>query len=269
MHLAKNALDSRGILNPQAVGRKFEMQRYWPTPGLDQFVERYWHIRWDLRGEAPHEQETLPYPCVNMVIEARCSRIYGVVSRKFVRRLEGQGQVLGIKFKPGGFYPFIESSVADLTDTSIPIGDVFGPASEQLEATVMAENEGHKMVEHVEAFLCVRLPQPDDNVRCVNQIIDGIMHNRSILKVDDVVAEFDLSKRSLQRLFRQYVGISPKWVIQRSRLQEAADQLATESGGDLPKMALELGYYDQAHFIKDFKAIIGSTPAEYARNAGL
>jgi len=69
----------------------------------------------------------------------------------------------------------------------------------------------------------------------------------------------------LQRLFSQYVGVSPKWVIQRYRLHEVAERLADDKAVDCTEMALDLVYFDQAHFIKDFKAIVGWTPAEYAK----
>ena len=75
---------------------------------------------------------------------------------------------------------------------------------------------------------------------------------------------FGLSARSLQRLFRRYVGVGPKWVLQRYRLHEAAERIADGEGGDWAAFALELGYFDQAHFIKDFKALVGCSPAEYA-----
>jgi AraC-like DNA-binding protein len=70
------------------------------------------------------------------------------------------------------------------------------------------------------------------------------------------------SKRTLQRLFREYVGVSPKWVLQRVRLHEAAERMAGGEG-DWPRLALELGFFDQAHFIKAFKAVIGLTPGDY------
>ena len=69
----------------------------------------------------------------------------------------------------------------------------------------------------------------------------------------------------LQRLFGRYVGVSPKWVIQRYRLHEAAEQLATGESVSQTELALNLGYSDQAHFIRDFKAIVGVSPAAYAR----
>src|SRR5947207_836012 len=78
-----------------------------------------------------------------------------------------------------------------------------------------------------------------------------------ITRVDDIVCCLNLKKRTLQRLFSQYVGVSPKWVIKRYRLHEVAARLAEGEVIDSAEIALELGYFDQAHFIKDFKAIVG------------
>ena len=80
--------------------------------------------------------------------------------------------------------------------------------------------------------------------------------------VEELCAHAGYSKRTLQRLFREYVGVTPKWVLQRIRLHEAAERMA-DGEGDWPRLALDLGYFDQAHFIKAFKAVIGRTPADY------
>ena len=71
--------------------------------------------------------------------------------------------------------------------------------------------------------------------------------------------------RPLQRLFRDYVGASPKWVIRRHRLQEAAVRLERDGGGSLAALAAELGYADHAHLSRDFKIATGRSPSEFAR----
>jgi AraC-like DNA-binding protein len=76
-----------------------------------------------------------------------------------------------------------------------------------------------------------------------------------------------MNKRTLQRLFAKYVGVSPKWVIQRYRLHEAAEQLAAGSSIGQAALAADLGYSDQAHFVRDFKSVVGMTPLAYARQA--
>src|SRR5712691_6936913 len=258
----------RGILNLKAGEKKFQLSRYLPAQDLSFFVERYWIVSWDLRGQEPYVQETLPYPCVNMVIEKDRSGVFGVEKGKFSRLLENQGRVFGIKFKPGGFYPFVKSPVSQLTNGSTSFWDAFGVDSKALEETILSQEDEGEMIELVEKFLRERLPERDKNVTVINEVVDYIIAHREITKVDDVVSQFNLNKRTLQRLFRQYVGVSPKWVIKRYRLHEVAERLAGGEVVDWPKMVLELGYTDQAHFIKDFKTIVGRTPAEYALHIG-
>lgn len=261
---------SRGILKPQAGATKFHLTRHLPTtPALAFFVSRYWIIDWDLTEQEPYIQETLPYPCVNLVIEADESRIYGVETGKSTRIVQGKGRVFGIKFKPGGFYPFIQSSLARLTDQTLTLEEVFATDSRALEAAVLPLATEAQMIAQVESWLSPKLPEPDANVSLINQVVDCIIENRSITRVEDVAAQMALSKRSLQRLFSLYVGVSPKWVIKRYRLQDASEQLAQDAASGTPvdhaQMAQSLGYFDQAHYIKDFKALVGVTPAEYLR----
>ncbi len=86
--------------------------------------------------------------------------------------------------------------------------------------------------------------------------------DRSIIRLQDVVTASGLSLRLLQRHFLQYVGVNPKWVIQRYRLHEAAERL---KAGPVDLTALALGYFDQAHFTRDFRAIVGKPPGAWSR----
>lgn len=255
----------RGVLNLKAGEKKFQLSRYPPAQDLSFFVERYWVVNWDLRGQEPYVQETLPYPCVNLVFEKDLTRVYGVATGKSTRLLEGQGWVFGIKFKPGAFYPFLKAPVSRLTNDSISLCDAFGIDSKPLEEAMLSQEDAGEMIKLAEHFLRERLPERDKNVEVINKIVDCIIAHPEITRVDDVVNRCDLNKRTLQRLFRQYVGVSPKWVIKRYRLHEVAERLASGTTLDWPAIVLELGYADQAHFIKDFKAIVGRTPVEYVR----
>jgi AraC-like DNA-binding protein len=89
--------------------------------------------------------------------------------------------------------------------------------------------------------------------------------DRTITTVEQVLHRWRLGKRMLQRLFNEYVGVGPKWVINRYRLHEAIERLAGDPPKDWTQLALELGYFDQAHFIRDFKALVGRPPAAYVR----
>lgn len=210
-------------------------------------------------------QETLPYPCVHLVFEQGRSKVYGVEAGKFSRLLENKGRVFGMKFKPGAFYPFLRASGAKFTDGLIGLQDAFGVDDKVLEDAILLPEHEEEMKEAAENFLRERLPERDENIREINRIVDFIIDHQEITRVDEVVNQFNLSKRTVQRLFRQYVGVSPKWVINRYRLHEAAERLINGEVVNWAELALDLGYFDQAHFIKDFKAFVGRTPAEYAK----
>lgn len=257
----------RGVLNPHMGETKFHLSRHLPSTDLAFFVQRYWYVRWDLTGQEPYQQEVIQYPCVNLVFEAGKSGIFGVSRVKSSHLLEGRGQAFAVKFNPGAFYPFVKTPVSSFTDSVISIDSVFGIESRSLETAILACEHVDEMIELAECFLRQRLPEPDANVIVVNQIIDCIIDDRSINRVDDIVERMGINKRKLQRLFNRYVGVSPKWVIQRFRLHQATGQLDEGAVEDLTKLALDLGYFDQAHFIRDFKTTVGKTPAEYARKS--
>jgi AraC-like DNA-binding protein len=255
----------RGILNLKTSAPKFQLARYLPSEDINPFVEYYWTVSWDLRGQPPHVNENLSHPVVHLVFDRGKTAVIGIVQGKFTYALEGQGQVFGIRFRAGGFYPFIKSPVSAFTNARLSIEEIFGVNTAQLEETILSQPDEMRQRELVEDFLRTHLPEPDPNVSVVEEIVRRISNDRAIIKVDDLVEHYAMTKRTLQRLFSQYVGVNPKWVIKCYRLQEAAEQLADGAVSEWSKLAVDLGYFDQAHFIKDFKAIVGKTPAEYAK----
>lgn len=258
----------RGLLQTSATDPdRFKHARYHPSPDLERYVEHFWVVAWDLRGLAPYRAETLPHPSVHLVFEqGGRGRVAGVARGKFSTLLEGVGGVFATKFRPGGFYPFVRRPLVTLTDARVTLRSLWGARGNALEAGVLAEADLDTRVEIVENFLRELGPEPDANVTLSTTIVDAIAADRQILKVADVAGRFNLDPRKLQRLFARYIGVSPKWVIQRYRLHEGAEQLASGSARQ-SALALELGYSDQAHFVKDFKAIVGTSPAAYARRA--
>lgn len=258
--------DARGILHRLAPAERFEHARFPAQPPLDAFVLHGWIVRWDLRGQPPRLQETLPHPNVYLVFEQGVGCVNGVAHGRWSRVLEGEGFAFGVKFRPGGFRPFFGQAVARLANRSLPLQHVFGSAGAQLERAVFAAPDARAMSDAAHRFLCERLPAPDPDAARAAMIVDAIASDRSLLRVDELVARFGLGMRSLQRLFSDYVGVGPKWVIGRYRLHEAIDRIADGERVDWTTLALELGYFDQAHFIRDFRNLVGRTPTEYAQS---
>ncbi|MGC1550106.1 MAG: helix-turn-helix transcriptional regulator [Rhodanobacter sp.] len=255
----------RGVLRQHLGAGSFEHVRRAPSSALASLIEHYWYVAWDLRGLPAQLQETLPHPNVHLVIEPEQTRIYGVHTGRFTRLLEGRSQVFGIKFKVGGFHPFLRAPVSTLMDRSCAVSEVFGTGSETWGNEVLGCQDIDAMMAIVDPFLCTHRPTPDANVDRVSTLVASIVHDRSITTVEQLTERTGLTKRALQRLFREYVGISPKWVINRYRLHEAIAQLQEGEPIAWADLALNLGYFDQAHFIRDFRKLVGRSPAEYAR----
>ena len=153
-------MSRRGILNPRAGEAHFHLARHAPAEDLAFFVERYWIVRWDLRGRDPYESETLPQPCVNMVLERGQSAVHGVLTTRFSKRLSGKAQVFGTKFKAGAFFPFLGRSVADITDCALALPEVFpGADVAALEEHVLTLEDDAPQIALIEAFLRPRLPR--------------------------------------------------------------------------------------------------------------
>ena len=106
----------------------------------------------------------------------------------------------------------------------------------------------------------------DPKLNFLDQLLKDIEQDRQLISVDDLIGHTGLDKRSLQRLFQVYVGASPKWVIQRYRLHQAVAQVQAGKTCSWSDLALELGDFDQAHFGRDFRALIGMTPGDYEKS---
>jgi len=260
---ATTAESTRGILNPHEGRGHFTLDRRAPSGDLAELVDRYWCVRWDLRGRPAYEQETLPWPCVNLVVGTHRPGVHGVCTRRFVAHHEGAGWVVGAKFRAGCFRPFVPFAMVELADRAVPIAELFGPEGADLERAVHAADDADR-VALLEAFLRARRPPRDEDALHAAAIVEVARGEPSIRRVDDLAARTGATPRMLQRLFREYVGATPKWVIRRFRVHEAAERLAAGTAVDASLLAQECGYFDQAHFIRDFKAQIGKTPGQYA-----
>jgi AraC-like DNA-binding protein len=260
----------RGVLRT-GVARvgPYRHERYHPSADLEPWVEHYWTVEWDLRGSAPQRVETLPHPSVHLIFEAKGkSRIAGPSRARFSRLLEGKGGVFAAKFKPAGFHAFVGAPISRLSNRTILLREVFGAAGKELDRAVLATGLDSERITAVEDFLRGRRPERDDDADRVSEMVYRVAREAEIHRVQHLADRFGLNRRTLQRLFSKYVGVSPKWVIQRYRLHEAAERLAAGKSINQTELALDLGYSDQAHFVRDFKSIVGVSPAAYARAAG-
>ena len=219
-------------------------------------------VEWDL--DEPFTQELLNHPTINLAVEpASSAGVFGIRTERDRKTIAGAGRVVGVKFRPGAFQPFFGRSVHQLTNRVVPLAAVFGAGGRRAGAG--GARRGRRPVRGdggVPARAAARA-RPAAST-CSPRSCARCSRTPPSCASTSSRARHAMSPRTLQRLFRRYVGVSPKWVLQRYRLHEAAERIAEGRDGDWAATALELGYFDQAHFIRDFKALVGASPAQYA-----
>lgn len=255
--------DTRGIVDPAGLMSRVRFRRVAPAAGLAGLVEHYWFVDWDL--DEPYEQHVVGHPAVNLVVmragagEPVTAEVSGVSRHLFSIKLADRGWVRGVQFRPGAFRAFSGVSPAPLTDRRVPLARVlpsFGPVA-QVDGV-----PDEQAAAVLDGLLLALRPVPGEPARSAMDLVDRVRHDRRIRRVDDLARDAGLSTRSLQRLFTDYVGVGPKWVILRYRVHEAIER----AGGavDWAAVAAELGYSDQAHLVREVTAALGVSPAAYA-----
>jgi AraC-like DNA-binding protein len=220
----------------------------------------------EFAGRAPETQRVLPYPNAHLVFEHGRSAIHGVVRGAFERTVSGAGRVLGVRFHAGGLRPFIERPLSAFADRILPLDAALKSGARDAERRVLGEPDDTSMVAMAESLLLGSLPATDPQADLARGAVAAAAIAHGPVNVAELCVRAGIGERSLQRLFGNYVGVSPKWVIQRYRLQEAMSQLARADAPDLAGLAQALGFFDQAHLTRDFTRLVGHAPMAYWRS---
>jgi AraC-like DNA-binding protein len=246
------------------------MHRYAPDPEFAGFIDRFWIPVWSVPPGQEAEQKVLQYPVCLVVITAEYARFYGVASGLSTTTLAGDGWAVGLMLEPAAGHLVTGGPVAVFTDRHVDVAEVLGADGERLAERVRAAmaDDPTSVAAHVAAMQAYgdalrRFLPVDPEGELVNRLVSYVESNRDVLRVAQVCEELGLSERALQRLVHRRLGLTPKWLIQRRRLQEAAERLR-ERSTSLGEVAAVLGYADQPHFSRDFARVTAMTPGEFA-----
>jgi AraC-like DNA-binding protein len=250
-------LDASGYTPP--------IHRFAPSPGLAPLVRRYWMPVWSLPDGQVSVQRVLQYPVCLVVVSHEYALLVGPSSGLSTQELTGTGWALGTLLLPAAGLALAGGPVSGLTDQAVPLPDEALVAAIRDAVGDDPHDPGRQQaaVGAVEASLARLLPVDEEGL-LVNAIVEYVEGDPDVQRVGQVCAKFAITERTLQRLTARRIGLSPKWLIQRRRLHEAAERLAGRQRPDLARVAVDLGYADQAHFARDWRAVTGLTPGEYA-----
>lgn len=254
-----------------ARGFSPSLRRYAPPPHLADVVRRFWVPVWALPDGEVSVQRVLQYPVCQVVLGSAGGQLVGPHSGLNTEELSGRGWAVGVMLQPAAGLALVGGPVAGLTNERRDLATVAVLDGVGLLAAVRAAlgDDPAEVARQQEACALVAealdvLAPVDAEGRLVNAVVEYVEGEREVQRVGQVCAKFDIGERALQRLLRRRIGLSPKWLIQRRRLHDAADLLRGGARVDLARVAAELGYADQAHFTRDFRAVTGLTPGEFS-----
>ncbi|GAB5531561.1 MAG: helix-turn-helix domain-containing protein [Roseivirga sp.] len=210
------------------------------------YGDLYWHH--------PHDSESFLQP--------RCFLI-GQLTRPYIVEPAGDTGTFVVRFHPNGFLPFTTIPIKEMENKPVPLDSLFGKEGEDLEQKILKADDTLERIDIIESFLLSRL----NNKKVIDQIVRSTIETISTangqLSVNELSQQNNLNRRILARKFSSSVGLSPKQLSKIIRLQATLKTLLDQEVPKLTDLAYENEYFDQAHFIKDFKEFTGLTPKEF------
>lgn len=232
-----------------------------PSRPLRSLISHYW-LSFD-NPDATHV--VLPDGAVDLVIR-QCgasaqSWVYGTSTSRFVVALEQHAHYFGIRFKPGQSRHFMKAAPIEITDRCEAAKGLLRFSLDSVLEYGVGADLFHLLNENLESHIC---RNPPARTR-VDEAISFIEAAHGTARIDEVVAAFGKSRRHLERVFLETVGVSPKFFSSITRFRRAAELLHRPSAS-LAAVAFEAGYSDQSHMSHEFRRLANLSPLIYARS---
>ncbi|HGY54800.1 MAG TPA: AraC family transcriptional regulator [Caldithrix abyssi] len=257
-------------------------QTFQPHPDLKSFVDCYWTLEISAKNDAG-KQRIIPDGCIEMafilgddikrytsknefILQPR-AMVLGQTIEPFYIEPTGYVYTFAIRFYPYGFANFVTIPLKNLVNKETPIKLLFGDKiAKELEQDIIQAKDTKQRVEIIENFLFEQLKDTSTIEKIVKSTVDILFLTKGNISITNALKEDLSARRQLERKFKKQIGISPKQLAKVIRLQTALKLLLSKQAESFTKIAYESDYYDQAHFIKDFKEFTGTTPKKFLGN---
>lgn len=194
--------------------------------------------------------------------------LWGQITEPLSIRSLGKNRMMGIRFYTYSAAYFFDEKVSELNDQIQHAADLFGPSLSDLYQQLLNTNDLDQRVRYIEAYLLQRLQlsgKKHDKIRFIGQVVNSLKDNCTSDKIMEISKRANVSTRYLNMLFTQYTGLPPKLFCKINRFQYSLAMVNTNEE-KLTDVAYASGYFDQSHFIREFKQFTGLTPNAFANN---
>jgi AraC-like DNA-binding protein len=249
---------------------------------LTTLIKCYWTLE-SAKGETGEKQTIVPDGCIEMIfhygdlyrqytgngesiIQPKCF-VIGQLTVPLEIKPTGITGIFAVRFHPNGFIPFTTIPIKELENTAVSLEKLFGKEGREIEKKVLNAGSTSERINLIEIFLLNRLTDSINVDRIVKSTVETILTANGQLSINELSRQTNINRRQLERQFSSAIGLSPKQLSKTIRLQATLKMLLTKKFTSLTALAYENEYYDQAHFIKDFKELTGRTPKEFYGNS--
>jgi AraC-like DNA-binding protein len=250
---------------------------YLPNEVLSPFVKCFWSLEAPASAE-PERQRIVPDGCMEMIfhygdlykqympngdfiIQPRCF-VFGQITEPLEIEPTGIAGIIAARFLPNGFTAFANYATSKMNNKAMPLQELFGSAGHELEEKVLGASSHHQRIQQIDSFLSQQLQFVSVD-EIVQSSIEVMLRLKGQLSVQELADNLGTGRRKLERRFADIIGLSPKQLAKIIRLQATLKMLEQNQSGSLTELALDNGYFDQAHFIKDFKEFTGVSPGQF------
>ncbi|MBU2905825.1 helix-turn-helix domain-containing protein [Arenibacter algicola] len=262
-----------------------DYQTYEPQIDLKSLVSCYWTLEVPKQSDS-QKQRIVPDGCIEMafilgddikrytsenefILQPR-AMVLGQTIEPFYIEPTGFVKTFAVRFYPYGFANFVSEPISKLANKETPINQLFVlENADELEQKIINANNTEERISIIEKFLLDKLNDEKTINKIVINTVDSLLLSNGSASINSILKD-DLSKRrQLERNFKRQIGISPKQLGKVIRLQTALKMLLDQKSENLTDIAYESEYFDQAHFIKDFKEFTGINPKEFIKHENL
>jgi len=253
-------------------------QLYTPTHELQPFVKCFWSLDDDEKQKAV-KQRILPDGCMEMIfhygdpyrqyfedgssiIQPR-SFVFGQIPKYIEIAPTGVSGIISARFLPDGIGAFIKMQVTRLENKAVSLSEIFNEEGSILEKQVISATSNDDRINLIETFLLSKLTEQHTIDTITKSCVDTIFQSHGQIGIGTLAGKMNINRRNMERRFTTVIGISPKQLAKVARLQATLKMLGQKNFTNLTEIAYENGYFDQAHFIKDFKEFTGMNPKSF------
>jgi len=260
-------------------------QTYKPHKDLESIVKYYWTLQvpFDPKNQ---KQKIVPDGCIEMTfnfgdkIKRYTSEndfilhpnamVMGQRTKSYYILPVGNVDTFAICFYPFGFANFVKTELEKLVDKETPISELFEPKEAYgLEHQMTQALDNQERIDIINTFLLAKLNEKNTISNIVISTVDSLLKTNGTTPIHVLFKDDRTKRRKLERHFRKQIGISPKQLGKAIRLQATINLLLNKKLETLTAIAYELEYFDQNHFIKEFKDLVGVTPKQFLGNENM